>query len=225
MERLHIAVLQCEVCRQPVVPCNDDADSDTFECPRCEDCVYCSAECMERDRPRFRAKQCAHTARANEHAATLLDVQLYDQQGWHGHQTPADPDKGSAFLRARVPGMCTICGKASAARELQFTSRTSKSMTPGGRPLLVGLYCCAQPECLREANRLQARRLTELTPDHAQVYRSCTACGRMSTDKLKKCGRCLGVYYCDAACQLTHWTAHKKTCGKAPPPRDGFPMK
>ena len=44
---------------------------------------------------------------------------------------------------------------------------------------------------------------------------SCGHCGaEKRLDALKKCGRCLSVYYCDGACQRKHWKrgGHKQAC-------------
>jgi hypothetical protein len=52
----------------------------------------------------------------------------------------------------------------------------------------------------------------------------CQGCGKanpmpwespsaMHMDKpLKRCTKCLGVFYCDATCQLADWVGHKKVC-------------
>jgi hypothetical protein len=39
----------------------------------------------------------------------------------------------------------------------------------------------------------------------------CALCGRYS-EIMSKCGRCLGVRYCNAECQKLHWKEHKNWC-------------
>ena len=41
---------------------------------------------------------------------------------------------------------------------------------------------------------------------------ACSSCG---ADALLRCSRCLGAFYCDAACQRAHWAAHKQPCAAA----------
>jgi len=45
---------------------------------------------------------------------------------------------------------------------------------------------------------------------------SCANCGKgeEESNKLKKCGACLSVKYCSAACQKAHRPHHKKACKK-----------
>ena len=41
----------------------------------------------------------------------------------------------------------------------------------------------------------------------------CDACGKESDVKLRLCGGCRSVYYCDSKCQKSHWdNGHKKDC-------------
>ena len=41
----------------------------------------------------------------------------------------------------------------------------------------------------------------------------CAVCGK--PDARLRCGRCRSVHYCDASCQLEHWSnGHKKQCKK-----------
>ena len=43
----------------------------------------------------------------------------------------------------------------------------------------------------------------------------CANCGKGEEESisLKKCGACMSVKYCSAACQKEHWPQHKKDCG------------
>ena len=45
--------------------------------------------------------------------------------------------------------------------------------------------------------------------------RVCDFCNKRSETKLRACGKCKFVFYCDAACQRKAWPAHKKECGSA----------
>ena len=55
-----------------------------------------------------------------------------------------------------------------------------------------------------------------LTP-HGHV---CFACGTMRVGGMRRCGRCLQAWYCDAACQLAHWRegGHRSECRLPPSP-------
>ena len=45
--------------------------------------------------------------------------------------------------------------------------------------------------------------------------RVCDYCNKRSETKLRACGKCKFVFYCDAACQRKAWPTHKKECGSA----------
>ena len=45
--------------------------------------------------------------------------------------------------------------------------------------------------------------------------RVCDFCNKRSETKLRACGKCKFVFYCDAACQRKAWPTHKKECGSA----------
>lgn len=53
---------------------------------------------------------------------------------------------------------------------------------------------------------------------------TCDYC-RSKKDKLRKCGRCLSVYYCDTTCQKKGWCNHKLTCKKAESSQDKIEEK
>ncbi len=47
------------------------------------------------------------------------------------------------------------------------------------------------------------------------VVTKCAQCGA-TRDKMKRCGQCKRVYYCDAECQRAHWRAcHKAECNSS----------
>ena len=45
--------------------------------------------------------------------------------------------------------------------------------------------------------------------------RVCDYCNKRSETKLRACGKCKFVFYCDAACQRKAWPTHKQDCGSA----------
>ena len=45
--------------------------------------------------------------------------------------------------------------------------------------------------------------------------RVCDFCNKRSETKLRACGKCKFVFYCDAACQRKAWPTHKQECGSA----------
>ena len=45
--------------------------------------------------------------------------------------------------------------------------------------------------------------------------RVCDFCNKRSETKLRACGKCKFVFYCDAACQRKAWPTHKQDCGSA----------
>ena len=51
--------------------------------------------------------------------------------------------------------------------------------------------------------------------DAEKRVRTCHKCNKEKIgekDKMKKCGKCKGVYYCTADCQQADWKEHKKCC-------------
>lgn len=51
-------------------------------------------------------------------------------------------------------------------------------------------------------------------PASALVPKICGAC-RSTTGSLKRCGSCQLIWYCGAACQVSHWKYHKTVCKMA----------
>jgi ankyrin repeat protein len=50
----------------------------------------------------------------------------------------------------------------------------------------------------------------------AQKRRRCEQCGTTTTgQKMKKCGACKTVYYCNRDCQTANWPLHKQVCSAA----------
>ena len=57
------------------------------------------------------------------------------------------------------------------------------------------------------------------------VEQCCAKCGKWdfgagSDVSLKRCARCLTIYYCSPACQKEHWPQHKKHCKRLRAERD-----
>ena len=47
---------------------------------------------------------------------------------------------------------------------------------------------------------------------------TCAQCGEAGGELLR-CSKCRSTFYCGAACQKSHWKAHKKTCSAPAPER------
>lgn len=52
----------------------------------------------------------------------------------------------------------------------------------------------------------------KINSNHVELYR-CSWCSNPSAI-LKKCSGCAATRYCDAGCQKSHWSEHKKQCKK-----------
>lgn len=67
--------------------------------------------------------------------------------------------------------------------------------------------------------RIQYPDATPVSPEEAA--HACASCGRRGSiggsgdNKLRLCGACGLVRYCDATCQRTHWKLHKAECRRA----------
>jgi hypothetical protein len=53
---------------------------------------------------------------------------------------------------------------------------------------------------------------TKKAAKEAATARTCSKCDK--TSDLQRCARCPEVWYCSKKCQKSHWTTHKKICGK-----------
>ncbi len=74
---------------------------------------------------------------------------------------------------------------------------------------------CGHEFYCNEAHRVEALPMHTATLDwraaiQAQM-RTCAACGQVKV-ALRKCKRCKKVYYCDVACQQSHWREHRQAC-------------
>merc|ERR1712080_662801 len=62
-----------------------------------------------------------------------------------------------------------------------------------------------------------ARRVEEHERSYVEFRRAkCFACGKRENKvaEYAKCSRCKLALYCSRACQVSHWTKHKKNCKK-----------
>ncbi|XP_061765313.1 putative protein MSS51 homolog, mitochondrial isoform X1 [Nerophis ophidion] len=61
------------------------------------------------------------------------------------------------------------------------------------------------------------RNHREMFQKMEETFKFCTACNKLPEhlsegQKLKRCVKCLNVYYCTKACQVNNWPEHKKVC-------------
>lgn len=55
----------------------------------------------------------------------------------------------------------------------------------------------------------------EETGSELSVHSHCSGCGRTEVDlgrKIRTCGRCRTVHYCNQGCQTDDWPAHRSSC-------------
>lgn len=94
--------------------------------------------------------------------------------------------------------------------------------TPATVRDLCPIPICDNPTCKAEAQRKMQEYLND-TSDVMQRVKGidfrenqmfkCESCKKFhSRGNIKRCSRCLAVWYCDSNCQRTHWKIHKKCC-------------
>lgn len=72
-----------------------------------------------------------------------------------------------------------------------------RALYDGEQPLIEQLHFTAKEACIYEGL-------------------VCGTCYKSRTDKLRTCGKCHKVAYCNVSCQRQDWKRHKKSCGKNP---------
>ncbi|KAJ7090755.1 hypothetical protein B0H15DRAFT_948533 [Mycena belliarum] len=64
--------------------------------------------------------------------------------------------------------------------------------------------------------KAQATTPENIRATRSGIHEACTRCFKIETTepglKLRRCGKCKGVWYCSKECQIAHWPTHKKTC-------------
>lgn len=70
---------------------------------------------------------------------------------------------------------------------------------------------CNEKFCSKNCSKAFKLLIKETDKDIHMRY-ICNNCGK--TDNLRKCSRCLKVYYCSDECNKAKWKIHKKDCNK-----------
>lgn len=151
---------------------------------------------------------------------------------WHIHVAakPGAPAFPCVFLGATCPDSRRCSVRASASLDAWLLEEPLRPFGPrGDKNICVACYANIAPpsvpctDACGKAYYCSAKCREAHAETHAQQRahdagleakrRTCAACGR-SDYALRKCGRCRAVYYCDAACQLTHWREgdHQSVC-------------
>ncbi len=87
-------------------------------------------------------------------------------------------------------------------------------------------YVLQQGATYPEGYEALARKLEKHQPQFAELLRTykpkaphCTSC-KKSPEKLRACGTCKKVRYCDATCQKIDWARHKEICQPIEAPKE-----
>ena len=91
-------------------------------------------------------------------------------------------------------------------------------MSSEKRCCALGVYCSS---CCKEADWSRHKAFCEHSSVEEKLEGStakaaardaCAFCGKMKSDALKHCGRCLNISYCSKSCQQADWSRHKGVC-------------
>lgn len=91
-------------------------------------------------------------------------------------------------------------------QEAQRAARRADEVTASGKPVLRP-YRCNYGQCVSRSAAAHA------------FAREARARGNERAGQLHRCGRCMAVAYCDAACQAADWDDHRSVCKKWEPRR------
>ena len=116
-----------------------------------------------------------------------------------------DPAKFKAIVHKMAPKVAQGCS-GSDERWAEVSSLIGDDLSSVKSMKLAKLEGKLQGNLLTEHGVWESANKKRL-----QMIRQCWGCG-LRQFILKKCSRCLKVWYCGAECQKKHWKLHKKVC-------------
>jgi len=116
-------------------------------------------------------------------------------------------------LKDMTANSATLSSSASAAAA---RAANEFNKTNAERQVMQQAFAAAPPGSDKLAEMQRAYEEVAAPPPSAGAdtpdSRTCSFCSKGSASRLKVCGACMKVYYCDAACQKAAWNGHKKVC-------------